>query len=163
MLAEGMRRLSEESKGGGLHVTGPAPGVPIVITDNADTDGVAISGDWETQKASAGCYKDDYLCDQNAGKGKKDVRITPDLSWTGLYEIYIWYPAHAENADSVPIDITCDGHTDTIKVNQTMNGSRWNYLGMYRFEPNKAAKLLIRTDGTKGKVVVDAFKFVPME
>jgi FAD dependent oxidoreductase len=59
------------------------------VVDNADASGVTVTGAWTTSTATAGFWGANYIHDQNAGKGIKSVRFTPNLPVAGDYEVYL--------------------------------------------------------------------------
>jgi hypothetical protein len=82
------------------------------------------------------------------------------LKKEGEYEVYIQYCAHANRASNVPIDIYHSQGVSTVNVNQRINGGQWNLLGGWRFFVGESGYAIVRTGGTDGYVIADAFRFV---
>jgi type IV pilus assembly protein PilY1 len=83
----------------------------------------------------------------------------------GSYEVYVWYVAADWRSDKVPYTITHAGGTDTVLVNQRINGGQWVKLGDYTFNPGRANVSIIEPDvkdSNKDRVCADAVKFVPI-
>ena len=131
-----------------------------VIVDNADASGVTVTGSWSTSTGSDLKYATNYLHDQNAGKGTKNVKFTPDIPAKGLYEVYMWWPASTSYASSVPVSITTAEGSFNTTINQQTNGGVWNYIGTYEFNVGSLGNVVISNTGTSGYVIADAVKFV---
>ena len=131
-----------------------------LIKDNASASGVTVTGAWTASTYTAGYYADDYLHDDNDGKGSKSVRFTPQIPHDGPATVYVRWTAAANRATNVPIDITHATGTTTVTVNQQTNGGVWYPLGTYSFNAGTGGNILIRTTGTTGYVIVDAVRIV---
>ncbi len=127
-----------------------------VIIDNASA---TVTGDWLPGTYRPNYYGADYLHDKNSGKGSKSVTFTPTLSQDGQYDVYVWWPEAPIWATNVPVDVTHDGGTSTVSVNESTNGGQWNLIGTYNFTAGTGS-LTIRTVGTTSHVAVDAVRFL---
>ena len=127
-----------------------------VIVDNTSA---TVTGDWLTTTYRPNYYDTDYLHDKNTGKGDKSVTFTPDLPEDGPYEVYLWWPDAPIWATNVPVDVTHDGGTSTVSVDESINGGQWNLIGTYDFTAGTGS-VTIRTDGTTSHVAVDAVRFL---
>jgi hypothetical protein len=137
--------------------------VPVnLIVDNADSAFVTITGSWTASSFDAGYIGANYLHDQNAGKGSKSVKYTPNLPLTSQYQVYARWTGSSNRATNVPIDIQHAGGTATVTVNQTQNGGQWYLLGMYNFNAGTGGNVTVRNTGTSGYVVADAVRFTPV-
>lgn len=133
-----------------------------VTVDNTDAASVVVSGTWAASNMSPGYHGADYLHDSNTGKGSKSVTYLPALTADGAYLVYGRWASDPGRATNVPVDVhEYDGVTATATVNQQTQGGQWNLLGGYDLAVLNAS-LTVRTDGTSGHVVADAFRFVPM-
>jgi hypothetical protein len=140
--------------------TGSGTGGTDVIVDNADATGVIRTGSWPSSTGSGGYYGPNYLHDNNAGKGTKSVRFTPNLSVDGNYEVFGRWAAHSNRASNVPFDIASAGGTDFFQTSQQVNGGQWFSFGVFPFKAGTTASVVIGTAGTNGYVVADAVRFV---
>lgn len=132
-----------------------------VIVDNAQTADVSLIGSWNVSTVSPGYYGSNYIHDNNAGKGTKAVMFLPTLT-TGSYLVYARWIADPNRATNVPVDVVSTGGvTSTVTVNQQLNGSAWNLLGLYDLSA-ATAEVTIRNAGTNGYVLADAVQFVPL-
>lgn len=130
-----------------------------VIVDNASSS-VKYDWSWSTSSSTPGYYAANYRHDGNTSKGSKSATFTPNLAAAGSYQVYIWYPARSDYAGNVPVDIAHAGGITSVTVSQKANGNRWNLLGTYDFNAGTSGYARIRTTGTTGYVVADAFKWV---
>ena len=131
-----------------------------LTVDNADSTGVAIVGAWTASTATAGFYGANYIHDGNADKGTKSVTFTPTLPTNDVYGVYMRWAALDNRAASVPVDIIHPAGTNTVFINQQINGGIWNLLLTTNFTAGTNARVVIRTDGTSGYVLADAVQFV---
>jgi VCBS repeat-containing protein len=127
-----------------------------VVVDNAQA---TVTGDWQLTDYRPNEYGSDYLHDKNTGKGAKSVTFTPNLAVSGQYEVSLWWPVAQVWATNVPVDVNHAGGTDTVSVNQSLDGGEWNSIGTYDFTAGSGS-VTIRTDGTTSHVAADAVQFV---
>ena len=131
------------------------------VVDNADA-GVLVTGSWTTSTSETGFIPPNYLHDGNAGKGTKSVRFTPNLPTNGTYEVYLRWTAHANRASNVPVDIIHAAGTNTVTINQQIQGSVWVPIATNQFESGTHGSVTVRNAGTTGFVVADAVWFKPV-
>jgi hypothetical protein len=133
-----------------------------VILDNGNPS-VAQVGSW-TVGANAGFWGTSYLHDQSTGKGAKYVRYTPNLPFSGTYDVYGWWVSNANRPTNVPYDIVHAGGTNTVLVNQQVNGSQWVFLMRTNFVGGHGSGVIIRNGGTAAGtfVIADAVRFMPV-
>lgn len=137
----------------------PASGSPTVVVDNSDSAGVAITGAWTSGDSTSGFVGTDYLHDDNAGQGAKQVVYSPPPSVTGSQRVYLRWTSHANRASNVPVRVVDSKGTRTIHVDQRNNGAKWNLLGVF----NGIRSVSLTTTGANGYVVADAVGFSPVK
>jgi len=124
-----------------------------IIIDNNKT-GTSATGTW-CKSGSSGFYGTDSL--YSCGSGLEVYVWSPGLITKDNYEVFAWWTAHTNRATKVPIKvIAADGNARTFTVNQQVNGSRWNSLGMHTLGSNS----FVETNDQNGQVAADAVKFV---
>src|SRR5205085_814822 len=64
--------------------------VPDILIDNEDKAGILVTGQWGTGKR--GGYGPGYLVDSVRSEAVKTVRFTPEITNSGNYEVYTYYP-----------------------------------------------------------------------
>lgn len=130
-----------------------------IIVDNAGVTGVTLAGAWSGSTSVPGFWGSDYLTDGNTNKGACSVTFAPTLPADDVYDVYLRWTANANRATNVPVDIIYPGGTNTVFVNQQVNGGAWVLLLTTNFSAGTGGKVVIRTDGTTGYVIADAVKF----
>jgi hypothetical protein len=87
----------------------------------------------------------------------------PDISADGEYAVYISYPRREDNTKSAIYSISHSGGTTEFKVNQTIGGETWIYLGTFHFCAGKNKKIGSVTVKGKGNeneyIALDAVRF----
>ena len=132
-----------------------------VIVDNTDTDKVVIEGTWET-KTAADDYGINYFRARYKETQTRKVNYYPQLSVTGLYELFEWHPASTKAGTAVKIYVyTIDSDIRTY-VNQQINGGQWNSMGNFVFDDAAYIQVLCSTLRYK-HAFADAFRFVKIE
>jgi hypothetical protein len=133
-----------------------------IIVDNTEA---VIVGAWMLGR-SGGFYKRDYHF-KGDGVGTASATFVPDLPADGDYDVYEWHVAGSNRFyDATHVIKFRDGET-TVRVDQQVNGSQWNFLGTFTFAAGKAGSVKI-TDATANSghglmIMADAIRFVPAE
>ncbi len=99
-----------------------------VIVDNWDAD---FYGYW-----ASGTTQEIYNINiryHASGTGSDTAVFTPALSQTGSYNVYAYWTSGSNRASNAPYTINYSGGSDTVRVNQKLNGSQFVYLGTYLF------------------------------
>ncbi|MGA2863539.1 MAG: LamG-like jellyroll fold domain-containing protein [Verrucomicrobiota bacterium] len=135
------------------------PGVDAILDEADGEPWVSVIGTWSL-RTNSGANFGYFIQDDNSGKGTKSVTYRPSLPEEGNYGIYIWYPKRDNGATSIPVDIVNNGLTNTVYINQTISGSRWNLLGTFNLQAGSNAAVTIRNDGTTNYVEADAIRFL---
>jgi uncharacterized repeat protein (TIGR01451 family) len=134
-----------------------------IIIDNDDPE-VSLRGVWIESSPPGGLfYGTDFIYDGQSGKGRKSVTYTIDIPYTYTYEVYMWISTCSSCTTNAPIEITHDGGTDTMSVDQEDDNQagQWVLLGTYTFTAEDGGLLVILTDGTQGTfVTADAIRIV---
>jgi predicted secreted protein len=144
-------------------VPDPAPATSPTLVDNADASGISFVGTWSPSTTTPKYWDKNYHHDANNGKGSKSAMFKPTLPSPGTYEIFIRHPSRSDYAANVPVDIVHAGGTNTVTLNQRLQGGTWKSLGLHSFNAGASGYVRIRTTGTTGYVVADAVMFVATE
>jgi len=130
-----------------------------VIVDNSDAGFSVVSGVWNTGTMATDKYGADYRWN-STGTGEDVVRWTPNLPRSGNFEVYAWWPAGTNRANNAPYTITHKDGSQTVAMNQTTNGGRWNTLGTYPFDAGQTGYVSLSDNAEPSKVVIaDAVLF----
>ncbi len=128
-----------------------------VIVDNADA-GTSSTGVWYAS-SRPGPYGTDSMTTTGAGS---TFTFSADLTPGVAYAVYSWWTSGPLRYTTVPCEIR-SGSTllGTVIVNQTLNGSQWNLLGVYVF--SGTAHVTVSADpASTASVNADAVRFVPV-
>jgi len=141
-------------------VTNPSGTVTDIIIDNGDA-AVTVSGSWLTGTSSSDKYDTDYYYKTYLSTKGGYVNFVPTIVKAGNYQVYEWHPAGSNRATDAPHVIHYNGGTQTVSVNQAVNGGQFNLLGTWNFAVGTAGYIQI-TDGFTGdlNVMADAIKLV---
>src|SRR5579859_7738375 len=140
-----------------LPLTTPSFAAEVVV-DNSDPS-VQVKGTWTKTQTTPGFYGADYLF-RNAGDGSSSVTYPfPSNSPAGKYTVYAQWSSGPNRASNATYQITSNGGTTAVSVNQKSNGGSFQPLGTFDFQPNKGQGVTL-TDKADGVVVADAIRFL---
>lgn len=128
--------------------------LPTVTVDNLDA-GTSSVGLWNPS-LTPGFYGANAVFSPTAGA---TFTWTATLLPNTSYAVYAWWTAASNRYTAVSYQIR-SGATllGTVPVNQRLNGSQWNLLGVYSF--NELASVTVVNAG--GITIADAIRFVPV-
>jgi len=142
-----------------LNVNANFLGTPTeLIIDNPQA---TVVGSWSAGTSSADKYGDDYRY-KSKGSGSSSLTYTPNIYFTGQYQVFEWHPKGNNRTTGAPFVINYATGTDTKYVNEQVKGGAWNLLGVYPFTNGSSGNVMI-TDGIaeSDKVILaDAIRFV---
>ena len=132
-----------------------------VIIDNADPQGVTLSGTWLASAVEPGRYGADYLHNNKVSSPDTWARFTPRLRSAGRYEVRLFWNG-SNRATNVTVEVTHAAGTAAVTVDMSKNGGRWNALGNWRFDEGDSASVRVLTAGVGANTVIaDAVWFAP--
>lgn len=88
------------------------------------------------------------------------ARWIPDIPEAGLYEVSVWYPAHAVSTTQAAFVVRRAGGADTVVIDQTAGGSDWQRLGYYPLEAGRTSEVYLEVLDT-GTHRTSAVRFRP--
>jgi Fibronectin type III domain len=140
-----------------------------VVVDN-DLSSVTYAGPWSDSSGSR-WYDEDYgaVADavhyRFASTSATETAIatyTPNIPQAGFYPVYTWVSA-GTNRTSQLYKINHTGGQTEVRVDHSMVGNGWVYLGTYHFDAGSSTtdgSVVISNEGAAGKVVIaDAIRF----
>jgi hypothetical protein len=132
--------------------------LPGLVVDDMQAE---FKGSWQGSNFAAG-VDGGYRHDGNANKGQSSATFRVSVPRAGLYEVRFGFTTATNRATSVPVTIESADGSSTRHVSQRSanSESRFVSLGKFRFEPAKAAVIVVENTGTDGYVVVDAVQFI---
>ncbi len=127
-----------------------------------ESGSVKWAGDWEKQRIVGmwGLFEFNLL---KIEKGKPgEIRYTLPITEDGRYQIYLIYKSAEDNATNAQLSIHHAGKTATLPWNmQQKNGSGFaTSIGIFDFQKDKPAEVVISNPGADGFVVADSVAFV---
>ena len=127
-------------------------GDPEASLNGPDWFPTANTGFWGTTPAQLNAI----------GVGDSYAQFNLNLSKEALYEVYGWWVSSANRCKTTPFIIKHKNGTDTVKVDQTLNGSSWKLIGAYTFDGSADETVKISDAGTGSAVyvVADAVRLV---
>jgi N-acetylmuramoyl-L-alanine amidase len=140
-----------------------------VVLDN-DMAEVTYTGTW-TNSTGSRYYDEDYGATADAthyrfastaASESATATYTPNIPASGFYPVYAWAAA-GTNRTLQTYKINHTGGETDVKIDHSMVGNGWVYLGTYHFDSGSSSALgsvVISNQGTASKVVIaDAIRF----
>ncbi|MDP3832055.1 MAG: T9SS type A sorting domain-containing protein, partial [Ignavibacteriaceae bacterium] len=133
------------------------------IIDTGDPDCSLIGGGW-TASTISGFYGTTQSMYVTKGSGDKYAEFKLNLPQSTNYEISAWWTAASNRAKDVPFIIHHLNEIDTVRVDQSINGSKWNRIGEWTFAGDALDKVIISNAATQGDVIVaDAIRILSFD
>ncbi|MCK6613944.1 MAG: phosphodiester glycosidase family protein [Ignavibacteriaceae bacterium] len=120
--------------------------------DTEDTAVCSMTGTW-TQSAISGWWGGTPARVAQVGTGERTAEFRLNLPAPGVYTLSAWWVAASDRAKNTPYIIHHANGVDTIRVNQSVSGVRWNTLGEFTFTGTAADRVVISNNATGGNVV----------
>ncbi|MFZ4622431.1 MAG: phosphodiester glycosidase family protein [Bacteroidota bacterium] len=136
------------------------PKLPLFekIIDTGDSSATAVGAGW-FESANPGYWVTKSLL-HPIGNGSTYYEFRPHLPSKAKYNVYGWWVPSSNRSTDTPFIIYRNGGTDTVRVDQTVNGSTWKLIGSYEFSGTSSDKVIISDAAkTNNYVVADALKF----
>lgn len=132
------------------------------IIDTEDNSVIKI-GNW-FESANSGYYGSSRSLLIARGTGSNFIKYYLDLPKESNYDVYAWWVSASNRCTDSPFIINHKGKPDTIRVNQTQNGSSWQKLGSFTFASDSNSYIKITDAASSGTyITADAIKIVSFE
>jgi len=129
-----------------------------IVVDNTDA-GCTFDTPWATSTYTAGFYGVNYTQDgSTAANPGKWAKWTPTISQAGNYRVYMQYAGGTGRPTTAPVQIQHANGVANLTIDQSVNGGKWNYLGMYNFAVGTAGYVKLLADAP-GSTIADAVLF----
>ncbi|MFI6132904.1 peptidoglycan DD-metalloendopeptidase family protein [Micromonospora sp. NPDC051141] len=129
-----------------------------ITSDNADA-GFTASANWGISGWSSQRYGADYRYATPNTTGSDVAWFALTVPAAGNYQVEVWYPADPGYNDATPFVVAASGGTQTVRVNQRVNGGRWVSLGAFSFDAGTGNAVGVSRWSTgTGYVVADAVR-----
>ncbi len=130
------------------------------IIDTEDDEAEAYGTGWFAS-ANDGYYGGTKAMLNTVGDGTNYYKFAAELNGPAEYEVYGWWVAASNRCTDTPFIISHAGGSDTVRIDQTKNGSVWYKIGNYNFGSDQQESVIISNAGTQGTyVVADAVRFL---
>jgi hypothetical protein len=129
-----------------------------IIVDNTDA-ACTFDTPWAISTYTAGFYGTNYAQDGSATANPgKWAKWTPTIPQTGNYRIYMQYAGGAGRPTAAPLQIQHASGISNLTIDLSVNGGKWNYLGMYNFAAGTSGYVKLLADAV-GSTIADAVLF----
>ena len=139
----------------------PPPSEIEKIIDTGDSARCQINGSGWFPTANPGYWGSTPSLLHSKGDGSNYVLFKPDIDVHTVYEVYAWWVASSNRCTDTPIIIKHQLGIDTVRVNQTGNGSSWVPVGAFEFGEDTSQAIIVSDAAKNGTyVVADAVRLV---
>ena len=129
------------------------------IIDNGDP-GTSFTGNWGVSGAAGPWNPSNPNATSLWARDGNTYTWTFNPGTSANYAVYMWHTTWSSRSASVPVAITHAGGTDTVTINQQINGSMWNLLGSYPFQAGTSYNVTITSQPGPTSTSADAVRFV---
>ncbi|HZM79333.1 MAG TPA: family 10 glycosylhydrolase [Candidatus Limnocylindrales bacterium] len=150
-------RLHHESTPSAPRVV--APGGPFSVVIDGPT---TASANWGTSSFSAQRFGADYRF-ANPVSASDAAWFATTIPSAGSYRIEVWYPANSGYNSSTPHVIVTSSGSQTVNVDQRVNGGQWRSLGTFTLSAGTYNVIAVsRWTSTTGYVIADAVRITKL-
>ncbi|NUN07867.1 MAG: T9SS type A sorting domain-containing protein [Ignavibacteriaceae bacterium] len=121
-----------------------------VIIDDVVGTSFSLAGSWNISTSQPDRFGP-YYHYSIAGNGSNKAFWNVNIPMSGNYNVYAYWSAHPNRATDAPYVIHSAMGEDTIRVNQEVNGGKWNSLGRYSFQQGDA---VIELNNNANEIVI---------
>lgn len=127
--------------------------------DNTTAGRFTASSNWGTSTWNSRRYGADYRFATPNTTASDPAWYKVNIPETGQYRVSVWYPADSGYNDSTPFMVVTTSGTQSVRVNQRLNGGTWVSLGTFTLAAGDSNKVGVSrwTSGT-GYVIADAVR-----
>jgi len=139
---------------------------PTITVDNTQAEFTPDAASWPSSKAISGYYGTDYQTHATVlGEDTATCTWIPEIPADGTYMVYARWTSSTDRAQDASYTINYSGGSETILVNQQLNGGKWNLLGTYYFVQGTSGNIVLgnRSSSEGYLVIADAIRLVPTE
>ncbi|MDZ4848280.1 MAG: FAD-dependent oxidoreductase [Pirellulaceae bacterium] len=134
--------------------------LPGIVVDDEDA---ILVGDWKVSSSAPSYVGNGYRHDQNSRDGLCSARCETKLPKAGRYEARLAYTPNSNRASNATVEILHAGGSQKLTIDQRKTPSinkTFVSLGVFDFDENQTAAILISNPGADGYVVIDAVQWV---
>lgn len=129
-----------------------------IILDNPTA---TFTGDWTIASSSTDKYSSNYhFATTVGGSATATATWRPNITTPGKYDVSIWYPQGANRANNAPFQISFNGGTTNIAVNQQSGGGGWRLIASgIEFAKGTSGFVQLGNNANASVVLADAVRF----
>jgi hypothetical protein len=135
-----------------------ADGIKLMLVDPSsiilDNSSATYAGTWPLVTGNVCAYQEDFQWNE-AGTGTDTATWTPYVPVADNYKVYVRWVDHSNRATDAPYTINYDGGSETIYVDQRVDGCDWYLLGTYPFAVGTSGSIVL-SDDANGYLIADA-------
>lgn len=137
-------------------------GIPLEQLEGIVVDDAAAryTGEWDDAGTLSGFVGDGYRYSSQPGSS---AEFPFRVKTSGTYEVRVAWQPHANRARSAPVAVRTAEGEKAVTLDQTKaaGGARgFERIGSWRFEAGRESSVVLRTDGARGTVHVDAIQII---
>ncbi len=130
------------------------------VIDTGDPEGSLIGSGW-FPTANSGFWGTTPSQLHAKGTGEAYAEFRLGLTHPATYDLFAWWVDASNRCTDTPIIVKHQSLIDTVRVNQTTNGSRWYKIGSYVFNGESSEAVVVSDAATTGTyVVADAIRVI---
>jgi len=129
-----------------------------MVIDNTDAE-CTFNSPWPTSIYTSGYFGSNYMQDgSTTADPLKWAKWTPNITKEGLYRVFMNWTDGNGRPTAAPVEIQSADSVTQLKIDQSVNGAVWNYLGTYRFTVGAQAYVKLSASAV-GSTIADAVLF----
>lgn len=128
---------------------------PVFYLKKFDTSDPTVSttGTWTTSNIS-GFWGGTPALIAEKGTGNSELKFSLPARHPANYDVYAWWVAASNRAQDGAFIVNHGQYSDTVRVNQTINGSKWVKIGSFFFDGSENESVVVSNNFTLGDYVV---------
>lgn len=127
-----------------------------IIVDNSDPDPeFTTAGVWNESAGVPTAYNGSYMSPLS-NSGSEQAIWQFEVVESGTHEFSAWWPVDPLFATNSVYTITHEGGADSFTVDQSINGSQWNFLGSFEFVTGTSYTVTLDSVAAGANMAADA-------
>jgi hypothetical protein len=130
------------------------------IIDTGDPQCTLLGSGW-FESANPGYWGNSKAMLNQIGNGEDYALFQPNLPSSTTYDVFAWWVHASNRCKDTPFVIYDEYGVDTVKIEQSKNGSQWIHIGSYHFQGDSTDQVIISDAAIDGiYIVADALRFI---
>jgi hypothetical protein len=139
------------------------PQIPVFekVIDTGDSASCDITGTHWTTSSIPGFWGSTPTIRNPKGDGSEYVTFFPGVDVSAVYTVQGWWTAASDRCKDTPFIIKHKNGIDTIRIDQSAGGGKWNNIGSFELSGNSSDEIIINNSASTGTyVVADAIRLI---